>query len=94
VACDIPLSLLSKLENRAIRVETIPLLLVRRLAASLATDVPVLLGFLSLQPTLARGVQYRADTPPEVAAQVAFADAVRSTTMEDEQRRRWLAMSE
>lgn len=94
-ACDIPLSLLSKLENRAIKVETIPLLLVRLLASTLETEVSKLLGFLSLRPTLSAGVQYRADAPPEAAAQVSFGEAVRSTpTMGEVQRKRWLDLSE
>jgi len=92
-ACDIPLSLLSKLENRAIKVETIPLLLIRLLAVSLATEVSKLLGFLSLGPTLARGAEYRADAPPEAGEQISFADAVRSTTMSDKQRKHWLSLS-
>lgn len=93
-ACDIPLSLLSKLENRAIKVETIPLLLIRSLAVGLATEVSKLLGFLSLHPTLARGAEYRADAPPEAGGQISFADAVRSTTMTEEQRKHWLSLSE
>jgi hypothetical protein len=94
-ACDIPLSLLSKLENRAIKVETIPLLLVRLLASTFGTEVSKLLGFLSLGPTLQAGAEYRADAPPEAAGQISFAQAVRSTpTMGEVQRKRWLDLSE
>lgn len=93
-ACDIPLSLLSKLESRAIGVETIPLLLIRSLASNLAIEVSKLLGFLSLEPTLPSAADYRSDRPPQTTAKVSFADAVRSTTMAEDQRARWLELSE
>lgn len=93
-ACDIPVSILIKLEQRSIEVGTVPLLLLRRLASLLDTQLNTLLGFLSLDPTLSRSASYRSDTPPEVAPKVTFGSVVLTTQMDDDQRARWLALIE
>lgn len=92
--CDIPLSILIKLEQRSIDVETIPLLLLRRLAACLATGLDGLIGFLSQSPTLSPHTSYRSEKPPEVAGRVSFGSVVQTTRMDDAQRARWLALIE
>jgi hypothetical protein len=92
--CDIPLSILSKLEERTIKLETIPLLLIQRLAATLEKPVDVLLGFLELDPTLSSSASYRSDQMPHVGGKIDFATAIRNTPMDDTQRARWLALSE
>ncbi|MER9312236.1 hypothetical protein NKI51_23430 [Mesorhizobium australicum] len=93
-ACDIPISILIKLEQRSIDVGTVPLLLLRSLSAFLGTQLNNLLGFLSLDPTLSTSASYRSDKPPEVAPRVSFASAIRSTKMDEAQRTRWLALIE
>lgn len=92
--CDIPVSILMKLEQRSIDVQTIPLLLLRRLAACLGTGLDSLVGFLSLAPTLSTQTSYRSEKPPEVAGRVSFGSVVQSTPMDDEQRARWRALIE
>lgn len=93
-ACDIPVSILIKLEHRSIDVGTVPLLLLRRLAVFLNTQVNSLLSFLSLDPTLSDSTSYRSDKPPEVAPKVSFGSVVLTTKMDDDQRARWLALIE
>ncbi|MER9567023.1 hypothetical protein [Mesorhizobium sp. M0571] len=93
-ACDIPISILIKLEQRSIDVGTIPLLLVRRLSIFLGTQLNSLLGFLSLDPTLSTSASYRSDKSPEVAPRVSFGSVIRSTKMDEGQRARWLALIE
>ena len=92
--CDIPVSILIKLEQRSIDVQTIPLLLLRRLAACLGTGLDSLVGFLSLSPTLSAQTSYRSEKLPEVAGRVSFGSVVQSTPMDDEQRARWQALIE
>jgi hypothetical protein len=92
--CDIPVSILIKLEQRSIDVETIPLLLLRRLAACLGTGLDGLIGFLSLSPTLSPQTSYRSEKPPKVPGRVSFGSVVQTTGMDDEQRARWLALIE
>lgn len=93
-ACDVPVSILIKLEERSIDVGTVPLLLLRRLALFLNTHLNSLLGYLSLDPTLSDSTSYRSDKPPEVAPKVSFGSVVLSTKMDDKQRARWLALIE
>lgn len=92
--CDIPVSILIKLEERSIDVQTIPMLLLRRLASCLGTGLDGLVGFLSLSPTLSAQTSYRSDKPPEVSGRVSFGSVVQSTPMDDGQRARWRALVE
>lgn len=92
--CDIPLSILMKLEQRSIDVNTVPLRLLRRLAACLGTGLDSLIAFLSLAPTLSTQASYRSDKPPAVSNQVSFASVVVSTPMDEAQRARWRALTE
>ena len=92
--CDIPLSILMKLEQRSIDVQTIPVLLLRRLAACLGIGLGNLISFLDLSPTLSIEASYRSDKPPEVSGRVSFGSVVQSTPMDEAQRARWRALIE
>ncbi|MGN6683569.1 MAG: hypothetical protein ACTHKD_06110 [Devosia sp.] len=92
--CDIPLSLLSKLEQRTIRAETIPLVLIQRLSSALGAQMAVLLGYLELDPTLAKSANYRSDETPHMTGKIDFATAVRNAPMDEATRQKWLSLSE
>ena len=92
--CDIPLSILMKLEQRSIDVQTIPVLLLRRLAACFEIGLGNLIGFLDLSPTLSTQASYRSEEPPEVSGRVSFGSVVQLTPMDEAQRARWRALIE
>ncbi len=91
--CDLPFSLFAKLCQRVIDATTIPLALIRSLAAHLNVDAADLLAFLDRQPTLAIA-DYRTTVRPAASKKVSFAAAIRSTDMSTEQRDKWLSLAE
>ncbi|ASS56427.1 hypothetical protein [Rhizobium leguminosarum] len=91
--CELSLSLLSSLEERAIRASTIPLLLVHNLAAEVKTTVAAMLQFFDQdQATMAS--DFRSDRAPVQKDKVSFADAIRSAPLSEELKNKWLNLSE
>jgi hypothetical protein len=91
--CDVPVSILAKLSERLVNVTTVPMLLIGQLAGGLQTSVSELIQFLDQDPLLGAS-DYRSDQPPTVGDKIDFSAAIRSTTMSDSQRQKWLSLSE
>lgn len=89
------LALLRKLENRLVRVETIPLRLIERLADTLERGIREISAYLALPPMLPRGLRLKARQRPMIPDQENFLDAVRADeSLNPEQRSYWLPVEE
>lgn len=91
--CGLSLSLMTALEERAIRASTIPLLLVRQLAKEAKSTVREILRFLDQdQTTLAS--DFRSDHALVKRDKISFSEAVESSSMSEDSKRRWRNLSE
>jgi hypothetical protein len=93
VAASLGLShaLMSKLNNRLLRFESLPSRLVARLAEILEVTVGQVQRYLQQPATLAQGAAYKSDGVPTVAEQTDFADAINADlSMTPEQKADWL----
>ena len=85
------LPMIAKLQQRLIRLSTIPEELVNRLAQSLDTGAEQVRAYLSRPTTLAAGASYKSDGVPQAAPTEDFEAAVRACTdMSAEQKQFWL----
>ncbi|WP_429819334.1 hypothetical protein [Ensifer sp. B1-9] len=91
--CDIPLSILVRIEERAIHATSVPLILIRRLAEELKTTASSLLQFLEQDQAMTAS-DFRSDKAPVQRAKLSFADAIRKTSMPEGKRQKWLELSE
>ena len=85
------LPLIAKLQQRLIRVSTLPEVLVNRLATALDTGAEQVRAYLARPTTLAAGASYKSDGVPQAAQAEDFDAAVRACTdMNAEQKQFWL----
>lgn len=84
------LGLLSKLNNRQIQPWTIPAELVRMLADRLNKTVTAIKIYFSGTAQATTKKAYLSRGKPTGAAQQSFADAVRTSSLSDEEKARWL----
>lgn len=88
------LSLMAKLNQRLLKVGTLPQTLIDRLAAELNTGVAEVRDYLARPATLAAAAQYKSDGVPQVAEAEEFAEALRACSdMTVEQKQFWLDLS-
>jgi|GEM_PF-6489128 len=91
--CGLSLSLMTALEERAIRASTIPLLLVRQLAREAKSTVREILRFLDQdQTTLAS--DFRSDHAPVKRDKISFSEAVEASSLSEDSKRHWRNLSE
>ena len=91
---DLSASLIATLNNRLVRVDSIPHQVVESVARVLGHSVEAVLGYLRLRPRLPITAQYKADRTPKVAPQRDFFELVRmDRDLTEEQKQRWLALA-
>ena len=91
--CEIPVSLLVNLEERLVQATSVPMVLIRKLAAELQTSAANMLEYLEQDQAIGAS-DFRSDSAPVVGKKISFASAVRSASMTDDQRQKWLSLSE
>lgn len=87
--CRIDTAILRKLSRRLINETTVPGKLVHCLAGGVGHPAPAVYAFLSAAPVGA-GADYFAPSGRKVAGKISFAEAVRTSTLDAEQKRYWL----
>lgn len=88
---NVGLPLVAKLNQRLVRLATIPESLLQGLADELHTGVEQVRAYLARPATLAASAQYKADSVPQVSAPEDFADAIRACTdMTNDRKQFWL----
>lgn len=87
---DVGISIVAKLNQRLFNAASLPETLIVRLAETLQTNAGTVRAYLQQSPTLATGVQYKADGVPHVGAAEEFAAAIRACRdMTDAQKAVW-----
>ena len=89
-ACRLDLGLLSKLNDRQIQPWTIPTELFGMFSEHLNKTIPALRIFFARSPRSTAGKAYLSRGKPTGTAQQSFADAVRQSSLSDEEKTRWL----
>ena len=89
-ACDLDLVLISKLNNRQIKPETIPARLVSLLGKLLRKSTTAIKVYFAKPPQAATGKVFLARKKPRSAEQQSFVDAVRTSSLSEEEKTRWL----
>ena len=89
-ACGLDIGLLSKLNNRQILPATIPAKLIRLLADHLHKTIAAIKAYFAKPPVAATGKAFLARGKPTYTGQQRFADAVRLSSLSDEEKTRWL----
>ena len=90
-ACRLDLGLLSKLNSRQIQPWTIPAELIRMFAEQLNKSVPALMIFFAGSPRAVSAKAYLSRSKPTGTVQQSFAEAVRQSSLSDEEKARWLS---
>ncbi len=90
VALGLDKTLLVKLRDRKIEAETVPLAFVERLAGELGVAFPLVAAHLQAPPIVHRGMSFKAKEKPRPGLKEDFAEAVRRSTLDDEEKARWL----
>ena len=90
-ACRLDLGLLSKLNNRQIQPWTIPAELIGMLAEQLNKSVPAVMIFFAGSPRAVAAKAYLSRSKPTGTAQQSFTEAVRQSSLSDEEKARWLS---
>lgn len=87
-------ALVAKLDQRLIRVATVPEEVLGRLAEAIQRATEEILGHLRREPVVPAAMEHKADEAPAVPDQQDFSDAVRGDRgLDDEQRRRLLSLT-
>ena len=89
-ACGLDLVLLSKLNNRQIQPGTIPAALLRTLSEHMHKTTAALQTYFAGPPLAITGKAFLARRKPTSTGQQHFADAVRASSLSDEDKARWL----
>lgn len=89
-SCNIDTSILKKLCDRLIEAATIPRRLVTAIADELGKETSFLLRFFELPPRVAVSANYKSESTPVAQKKETFSDAVRSSNLDDTQKRAWL----
>ena len=88
---DVGLPLVAKLNQRLVRLATIPDILIQRLANELDAGVEQVRAYLARPATLAVGAQYKSDSIPQAAQPEDFTACIRACPdMTDDQKQYWL----
>jgi len=89
-------SLLAKLERRVILADSIPRVVIERIAGAVGRDVPTVVDYSRLAPGFAYGAKHRSDKAPTLPRELEdFFDAVRNDPeLTDEQRAALLALED
>lgn len=89
-ACGLDLALITKLNNRQIKPRSIPVRLVTHIARLLERTVEAVSEYLALPPQALAGRAFLARGKPQSSGQQSFADAVRTSSLSDAEKARWL----
>ena len=89
-ACGLDLVLISKLNSRLIKPQTIPARLIGLLGQLLRKSTAEIAAYLAKPSETATGKAFLARGKPTSAAQQSFADAVRASSLSDKEKARWL----
>ena len=89
-ACGLDLVLLSKLNNRQIKPQTIPARLIDLLRQQIRKPSTAIRTYLAKPVHLATGTAFLARDKPTVAEQQSFVDAVRTSSLSEKEKVRWL----
>lgn len=89
-ACGLDLALVTKLNNRQIRPQSIPARLVSHIARLLSATVDAVSAYLTAPPQALAGRSFLARGKPQSAEQQSFADAVRASSLSEPEKARWL----
>lgn len=89
-ACGLDLVLISKLNNRQIKPNTIPPRLVSQIARQLGRKIETVVEYLGRPPQLLAGRSFLALEKPQNTEQECFADAVRASSLSEAEKARWL----
>jgi len=90
-ACGLDLALIAKLNKRLIRASSIPASLVRHLAREIRRPVVAVQAYLERSPSPATGQSFLAQSKPDSERrQESFAEAVRTSSLSDAAKARWL----
>jgi signal transduction histidine kinase len=90
-ACGLDLALLTKLNNRAIRVRSIPASLIRHVAREIRRPVAAVQAYLERSPSPTARQSYVARRKPDgERRQESFAEAVRASSLSDAAKASWL----
>ena len=88
--CGLDLGVLSKLNSRQIQPWTIPAELIRILAEHLHKTTAMLQTYFAGPPLAAAGKAFLSWSKPTSTGQQSFTDAVRASSLSDEEKTRWL----
>ncbi len=88
--CGLDLVLLSKLNNRQIKPQTIPARLIGFLGQRLRKSSTTIRAYLGEPVQLATGAAFLAHDKPTSAEQQSFVDAVRASSLSEKEKVRWL----
>lgn len=92
--CGLDLMLMTKLNNRLIAVLSIPASLIRHIGRQLQRSPGAVRTYLASPPRAIAGKSFLARGKPEhVGQQETFAEAIRSSSLSDAEKARWLAES-
>ena len=89
-ACGLDLALISKLNRRLIKPETIPVSLLNLFGRLLRKPVAVIADYFAQPPQGLLGGAFLASGKPALATQQSFAEAVRASSLPGKEKARWL----
>ncbi len=89
--CNLDKPLLSKLDKRMIIPSTIPIKLVRQFAILLHRTIEVIENYFNKPATMQSNRAFLAREKPQMSSQQDFAEAVRQSSLSEEQKSGWLS---
>lgn len=82
-------TLMAKIKNRLVKASTVPQNLVALLAEELDVLVTVMQAWLKAPPRL-QGARFKAEGKPDTSYKESFREAVRRSTLNEQNKRKWL----
>lgn len=89
-ACNLSITLISKLDRRLITFSSVPVVVIKDIAAVLHQSTEQILVYLQGKPLAASGANYKANASPIMPSQQDFFEAVRADLSISEERRQRL----
>ncbi len=89
-SCGLDLVLISKLNNRQIQPQTIPIRLIRHIGRLLQVSWEAVSAYLALPPQSLTGKAYLARDKPVSAGQQDFTEAIRASSLSEPEKARWI----
>lgn len=89
-ACGLDLALITKLNNRQIRPDTIPSRLISHMAQLIERTTLAVEEYLDLPPGRGTAIAYLSRKKPESTNQQGFADAMKGSSLSNAEKARWL----